>query len=108
MPSTEFGHKRTVDVLKKRMLGGETMGKNYYDYVGEFIYSVRRHGGDLHDINNWMADDLGVARPPINDDSVQSNLYSDFVAKYSNEDEFRANLARFVETIKSRSAERLG
>lgn len=79
------------------------MGKNYYDYVGEFIYSVRRHGGDLHDINNWMADDLGVARPPINDDSVQSNLYSDFFSKYSNEDEFRENLARFVEIIKSRA-----
>jgi hypothetical protein len=49
-----------------------------------------------------MADDLGIARPDIDDDLALRELCTAFLAKRVSEDEFYANYERFVETIKNR------
>ena len=78
--------------------------KNQYERVGKFIYSACRHGGNVADVYNWMADDLGVARPDITDETVPADLYSAYFAKYATDDEFQANYERFQETMKTRNA----
>ena len=76
--------------------------KNEYERVGKFIYSACRHGADVSDVHNWMADDLGLARPRTGDELTQRELYSAFFAKYGSDDAFQTNLERFVQVIKSR------
>jgi hypothetical protein len=75
-----------------------------YERIGKFIYSAYRHGGDLTDVHNWMADDLGVARPAIGDEAVPSGLYAAFFARYASDDGFHANYERFVDAMKARGA----
>lgn len=78
--------------------------KNEYERIGKFVYSACRYGADVSDVHNWMADDLGVARPNTDNHPVLRDLYTAFFAKYGSDDEFRANHERFVEAIKNRSA----
>jgi len=73
-----------------------------YERIGKFIYSAHRHGGGLADVHNWMADDLGLARPATSDEAVPSGLYAAFFARYASEDGFQANYERFVESMKAR------
>jgi hypothetical protein len=78
--------------------------KSEYDHIGKFIYSAYRYGADASDVQNWMADDLGVARPTTGDELALRELYTAFFAKYANDDEFQANYERFVDKIKGREA----
>jgi hypothetical protein len=73
-----------------------------YERIGKFIYGAYRYGADKTDILNWMADDLGIARPNANDDLTAGSLYTAFAAKYGTDDEFQANCERFFEKLKSR------
>lgn len=73
-----------------------------YEKIGRFIYGAYRHGGTGTDIENWMADDLGVARPdPAGD--AKGDLYTAFFDKYSDIDELQENYARFIESLNSRA-----
>jgi hypothetical protein len=76
--------------------------KNEYERIGKLIYSACRHGADVSDVRNWMADDLGVARPTAGDEPAQRALYTAFFAKYVSDDEFQANHARFIESMRAR------
>ncbi|WP_198115162.1 hypothetical protein [Massilia rhizosphaerae] len=78
--------------------------KDEYERMGKFIYGACRHGGNVADVHNWMADDLGVARPDMSEDTVPAGLYTAFFSKYVSDDEFQANFERFVETLKARNA----
>lgn len=78
------------------------MAEGNYEMIGRFIYGAHRHGGDCTDIANWMADDLGVARPAFEDDAFHP-LYEAFFAKYTDE-QLQENLARFLEHVKNRRA----
>jgi hypothetical protein len=75
---------------------------NEYERIGKFIYSARRYGADVSDIQDWMADDLGVARLNNGDQHISQALYTAFFAKHVSDDAFQANYERFVEAIKSR------
>lgn len=70
-----------------------------YERIGRFIYSAHRYGGGMADVHNWMADDLGLARPVLGGEAVPVDLYSAFFAKYASEEAFRTNYERFVETM---------
>ena len=78
------------------------MSEENYKMIGQFIYGAHRHGGNAMDIANWMADDLGVARPSSEDDALHP-LYAAFFAKY-NDNQLQDNLARFLEHVKTRPA----
>jgi hypothetical protein len=77
------------------------MAENY-EGVGRFIYGAYRHGGTGKDVENWMADDLSVARPDPDTDEVKGELYRAFFAKHADIDELQANYDRFVESLNSR------
>jgi hypothetical protein len=73
-----------------------------YERIGKFIYGACRYGADRTDIMNWMADDLGIARPDPDDDPVAGSLYTAYAAKYDTDDEFYENCERFFDKLKSR------
>ncbi|MGH8854671.1 MAG: hypothetical protein ACREWI_10375 [Telluria sp.] len=72
-----------------------------YEGMGWYIYGAYRHGGTGTDVKNWMADDLGLARPDP-DGAPEGGLYTAFFAKYTNIDELQENYARFIESLTSR------
>lgn len=74
-----------------------------YERIGKFIYSASRFGAEISAVHAWMADDLVVALPDINDTVAQRDLYTAFFDKYVREDDFQENHERFVESIKSRN-----
>lgn len=71
-----------------------------YERIGKFIYGACRYGADVSDVRNWMADDLGIARPTTDDEPAQRALYTAFFAKYVSDDALQANHDRFIETLK--------
>lgn len=71
-----------------------------FEGVGRFIYGAARHGG-LEELTDWMADDLGVARPLPDDDSAESELHRAFFAKYTDQDALRENFERFMVFLKN-------
>lgn len=75
-----------------------------YEAIGRFIYGAYRHGARSEDVDNWIADDLGVARPIPDIDEVKGELYTAFFAKYTDVDELQANYARFIESLHNRSS----
>ncbi len=73
-----------------------------FEGMGRYIYGAARFGGDLVDVADWMADDLGVARPQPGDDDAARGLYGPFFAKYADPDALRDNFERFMTVLKSR------
>ncbi|MCY0916434.1 hypothetical protein [Massilia antarctica] len=71
-----------------------------YERIGKFIYSACRYGADVSDVYNWMANDVGVARPDTGDEFALRELCTAFLAKHISDDELNANYERFVEAIK--------
>jgi hypothetical protein len=80
------------------------MTETNYEGIGRFIYGAYRHGGTGTDVENWMADDLGFARPDPDSDAVKGELYTAFFAKHTDIDELQANYARFIESLNSRAS----
>jgi hypothetical protein len=80
------------------------MAETNYEEIGRFIYGAYRHGGTGTDVENWMADDLGLARPDPDSDAVKGELYTAFFAKHTDIDELEANYARFIESLNSRAS----
>lgn len=74
-----------------------------FEGIGRFIYGAYRYGGTRKDVENWMADDLGVARPDPDSDEVKAELYASFFAKHAGTGELQANHARFIESLSNRS-----
>lgn len=77
-------------------------GKMNYQKIGKFIYGACRNGALAMDIENWMADDLGVARIQPGDDVAAGNLMSAFFAKYDGSEKLQANFNSFIEALNSR------
>ncbi|MCC7703012.1 hypothetical protein IGS59_12210 [Janthinobacterium sp. GW460P] len=99
-----FSAKSRPDlILLQRLLKGNG-GKMNYQKVGKFIYGAYRNGALPMDIENWMADDLGVARIQAGDDVAAANLMSAFFSKYDGSEKLQANYERFVEALNSRNA----
>ena len=73
-----------------------------YEAIGRFIYGANRNGSGPNDIENWMADDLGVARPIAGDASAAGALFAAFFAKYDRPQALEENLGRFIEALKNR------
>lgn len=78
------------------------MAETNYEAMGRFIYGAYRNGGTGTDVENWMADDLGVARPDSGSDDAKSALYAAFLAKYTDIDELQVNYAQFIQSLTSR------
>lgn len=79
------------------------MAETNYDAVGRFIYGAYRNGGTGTDVENWMADDLGVARPTPGSHNVKSELYTAFFSKHTDTHELQLNYAQFIDSLKSRT-----
>lgn len=75
-----------------------------HEGIGRFIYGAYRHGGTGKDVENWMADDLGVARPVPDSDAIKGELYAAFLAKHADIDALQANYARFIESLSGRAS----
>jgi len=75
-----------------------------YERLGKFIYSTYRHGADISDVQQWMADDLGVVRPDVPDSIASNKLYAEFFARNVSDEAFHANLEHFLDTVKNRQA----
>lgn len=78
----------------------DIMAKDYAG-IGQFIYGAYRHGGTGDDLENWMADDVGMARPEPGSGEATGDLYATFFAKYVDIDELQANYARFISSLNS-------
>lgn len=74
-----------------------------YEQVGKFIYGAYQNGAVPMDLENWMADDLGVDRLEVGDDLAAVNLMTSFFAKYSNKEQLQESYDRFVRTLKKQS-----
>jgi hypothetical protein len=79
------------------------MAENYEE-IGRFIYGAYRHGGTGKDVENWMADDLGLARSDPDIDEIKGELYTAFFAKHPDIDELQANYDHFIESLSSRAS----
>ena len=75
-----------------------------YGRIGRFIYSAHRDGANGIDIHNWMADELAVARPSLDDNLAAGALYTAFFTKYARDDELQAQYERFIGTIRDRNS----
>lgn len=75
-----------------------------YEAMGRYIYGAARHGGKLADVERWMADDLGAARPAAGDDTAKGALYQAFFAKHASPQQLQDNHARFMTSLQNRSA----
>ena len=79
------------------------MAEADYEAIGKFIYATCRVGGNMDDLANWMADDLGVPRLPPGGDQhtdFRSEVYRNFFAKHSSGDDLQQNLDRYMESLK--------
>lgn len=75
-----------------------------YEQVGKFIYRAYQNGAAPMDLENWMADDLGVARLEAGDDPAAANLMTSFFAKYSDTEQLQESYDRFVSTLKEQQS----
>ena len=75
-----------------------------YEAIGKFIYGAHRNGCGPSDMENWMADDLGVPRAAPGDEQAASALSAAFFTKYDKPEQLEANYARFIEMLKTRTA----
>ncbi|WP_343731374.1 hypothetical protein [Duganella sp.] len=73
-----------------------------YERVGKFIYGAVRHGGDIADVHNWMADELRMARPIGGKDAAQTKLLDDYLAKYQSDEQFSESHQRFMKMMERR------
>jgi hypothetical protein len=70
-----------------------------YDGFGRFIYGAFRYGGNEADVVNWMADELGVARPSVEDEPAKYGLYDAFLSQYCRAEELEDSFTRFMATF---------
>jgi hypothetical protein len=73
-----------------------------YERIGKFIYGACRHGGGIADVYNWMADELGMARPNEGDEAAQASLLSEYLAKYLSDEQFSESHQRFMKMMEIR------
>lgn len=67
-----------------------------YERVGKFIYGACRYGGNMTDVYNWMADELGMAHPGEGDEAAQASLQDGYFAKYASDAQFLESHQRFM------------
>lgn len=75
-----------------------------YEQVGKFIYGAYQNGAAAMVLENWMADDLGIARLEAGDDVASVNLMTTFFAKYSDKEQLQESYDRFVSTLKNQQS----
>jgi hypothetical protein len=52
--------------------------ETHYREIGKFIYGAFRRGGDVSDVYQWMAADLGIAPSKDDGNTVLEELYAAF------------------------------
>jgi hypothetical protein len=72
-----------------------------YEDIGRFIYGAHRNGCGATGLTNWMADDLGVARPAPDDKVAASDVTAAFFARHSSREQLDENYARLIDALKS-------
>jgi hypothetical protein len=98
------GKKRHNDIPESTIRSSreDIVADMNFDGMGRFIYGAARFGGDMQDVNDWMADEVGVARPAAGDDDATRGLWQAFFAKYPDNESLQANHERFMSALKSR------
>lgn len=76
--------------------------ETYYAEIGKFIYGAFRRGGDLSDVYQWMAADLGIAPPKDDGNTVPEELYAAFFVKHATADAFDQSFQQFLEMLERR------
>lgn len=72
-----------------------------YERIGKFICAAHRHGGDVVDVYNWMADTLGLPRP--GDEAAKASTLDAYLSQHALGDQFDENLQSFIDMMKRRS-----
>jgi hypothetical protein len=75
-----------------------------YEGMCRFVYSAYRHGGTITDVENWMADDLDLPSPALEDVDGRHALHTAFFARYADIDALKENWGRFVASLADRPA----
>ena len=75
-----------------------------YERVGKFIYGASRHGGDVADVYNWMADELRMARLIEGDEAAQASLLDEYLKKFQSDEQFSESHQRFMRMMEIRRA----
>jgi hypothetical protein len=70
-----------------------------YERIGKFIYGACRHGGDIADVYNWMADELGMVHPSEGDEAAQASLQAGYFSKYVSDKQFSESHQRFIKMM---------
>lgn len=70
-----------------------------YERIGKFVYGSCRHGGDIADVYNWMADELGTARPDKADEDGVARLQASYFDKYVSDEQFSDSHQRFMKMM---------
>ncbi|ATQ74272.1 hypothetical protein CR152_06960 [Massilia violaceinigra] len=70
-----------------------------YERIGKFVYGSCRHGGDITDVYNWMADELGLTRPNKDDEDGIDGLQAGYFNKYVSDDQFSESHQRFMKIM---------
>jgi hypothetical protein len=73
-----------------------------YDRLGKLIYGAHRHGGDIVDVYNWMADELQRLHLSDGDDDAHVRLQADYFAKYVSDEQFSDSYQRFMIMMEAR------
>jgi hypothetical protein len=72
-----------------------------YERIGKFIYAAGRHGGDIADVYNWMADALSLPHPA--DEAAQASTLDAYLARYASEEQFNENFQNFLASAERRA-----
>ena len=70
-----------------------------YERLGKFIYGACRHGGDITDVYNWMADEIGMGHLREGDEAAQASLQAEYFAKYVSDEHFSESHQRFMKMM---------
>jgi hypothetical protein len=73
-----------------------------YERIAKFVFGSCRHGGDIADVYNWMADELGVAHPDKDDRAATAGLQADYFDKFVSDEQFSDSHRRFMKIMCSR------
>ena len=75
-----------------------------FDSLGRYIYGTQRAGGNMDDLKNWMADDLGVPRLPSGGEpgEREREIFEAFFAKYAENGNLQENFQRYMDKLAQR------
>jgi len=72
-----------------------------YERIGKFIYATQRHGGDMAEMYNWMANALGLPRP--GDEAAKASTLEAYLAHYPSDEKFNESFQGFLASAEHRA-----